>query len=292
MKKLCLIIVLVLLSIFSISTNAGQAGEGDKFSLFKNKISIDSVFVSEISPGADFLGHKAYVLGATKAPYGYMVYEPEVASEKLPLLLFLHGGGETGNSQKRHNQLSKAVKHGPGKLIRYGQWEPPTPMIVVSPQTTDGWWRPEMVHEFIGYLVDNYPIDRSRIYLTGLSRGGTGCFDYINMYGDKAYVAAMLPIATDTVVRNSGDFNSDNFRNTPIWLFINDKDYYVADYAATVQIIRSITTPENGSRVTVYPKRGHDAWTRTYTMKGRGLERDDYDAFDMNVYDWLLLHRK
>jgi hypothetical protein len=182
----------------------------------------NSAFVKELAPGDDFLGHKAYVLGSTESPYGYLVHAPQ--GEDLPLLIFLHGGDETGNSENQNTRLRMVAKHGPSRLIRNGLWNPPTPMIVVSPQTTDGWWWPKMIHGFIEYIMENYPVDRSRIYLTGLSRGGTGSFDYINMYGDDAYVAAMLPMATDAIVRNSGEFNPVNFLNTPIWLFINDKD--------------------------------------------------------------------
>jgi dienelactone hydrolase len=260
----------------------------------KNRISIASLLAGKLSPSEIFLKHKAYVLGTTEAPYGYLLYEPEErdADGNLPLLIFLHGGDESGNSKKQNTILSRAAKHGPSRYIKNGQWNPPTPMIVVSPQTTDGWWRPEMVHAFIKYLMDNYPVDRSRIYLTGLSRGGTGSFDYINWYGDESYIAAMLPLATDAITRHSGDFTPEKFRNIPLWLFINDKDKYVADYKATSEIVRAINSFNKKSKVTGYPKSGHDAWTYTYKMTGQGFERPEYDPFDMNVYEWLLQHSK
>jgi dienelactone hydrolase len=260
----------------------------------KNRISIASVVAGNLSPSEKYLGHKAFVLGSTEAPYGYLVYEPEESKSdtKLPLLLFLHGGDETGNSEKQNTILGRAAKHGPSRYIKNEQWNPPIPMIVVSPQTTDGWWRPEMVHEFIEYLIENYPVDKSRIYLTGLSRGGTGSFDYINYHGDESYVAAMLPVATDAFVVNSGDFKPEKFKNTPVWLFINDKDKYVADYKRTAQIIRAIKNHNNTSKVTVFPKHGHDAWTHTYKMTGQGFERPEYDPFDENVYEWLLRHSR
>jgi hypothetical protein len=265
-----------------------------EFIKLKNRISIASMFVTNLAPGEEYLGHKAYVLGSTEAPYGYLVYEPKDhnSGEKLPLLIFLHGGDETGNSKKEATMLKMAAKHGPSRYLKNEQWNPPTPTIVVSPQTTDGWWRPEMVHEFIEYLMDNYPVDKCRIYLTGLSRGGTGSFDYINKYGDKSYVAAMLPLATDAFVVHSGEFTPENFRNIPLWLFINDKDKYVADYKATAEIVRAINNFNKESKVTVFPKHGHDAWTPTYTMWGQGFERPEYDAFDRNIYEWLFQYSK
>jgi predicted esterase len=265
-----------------------------KFINPKNRLMVASLFVDVLPPAETFLNHRAYVLGTTDAPYGFLVYEPEsVDSEsKLPLLIFLHGGDETANSKEQHINLSKAAKHGPSRLIRKGQWDPATPMIVVSPQTTDGWWRPDMVHEFIEYLMNNYPVDRNRIYLTGLSRGGTGSFDYVNKFGHQSYVAAMVPLATDAIVRHSGDFTPDSFKDTPVWLFINDQDKYVPDYKATVEIIRKIDSNSNRARVTVYPKQGHDAWTETYTMTGQGYELAEYQPFNMDVFEWLLQHQK
>lgn len=260
----------------------------------KNRSSINTLFSKDLSSSEEFLGHKAYALGTTAAPYGFLIYEPEQKSSgnKFPLLIFLHGGDETGNSEKNNMVLSKAAKHGPSRYIKHKSWNPPTPMIVVSPQTTDGWWRPEMVHEFIGYLIENYPIDKSRIYLTGLSRGGTGSFDYINKYGNESYVAAMLPVATDAFVVHSGEFDPSQFKNTPVWLLINDKDKYVADYKASAIIVEQINNFNQKSLLTVFPKYGHDSWTYTYTLSGQGLERDDFDPFNKNVYEWLLQFKK
>lgn len=260
------------------------------FTRITDRVSVASLLVDELSPGDRFLGHKAYVLGSTDAPYGYLVYESEgrQANEKLPLLIFLHGGDETGNSERQHVALRSVAKHGPSRYIKNGQWNPPTPMIVVSPQTTDGWWRPKMLHAFIEYLIDHYPVDKSRIYLTGLSRGGTGSFDYINYYGDASYVAAMLPLATDSIVRNSGEFVPENFKNTPIWLFVNDNDKYVADVGVTAGILQAANTRNNDSHITVFPRHGHDTWTPVYTMRGQGQELPDFDPYDMNVFEWLL----
>lgn len=260
----------------------------------KNRSSIASLFIKELPAGEDFLGHKAFVRGTTKAPYGYLIYEPEEAKSdsKIPLLIFLHGGDETRDSKTEPAKISLAAKHGPSRYIRHGNWNPPTPMIVVSPQTTDGWWRPEMVHEFIAYLIQNYSVDTSRIYLTGLSRGGTGSFDYINYYGDKSYIAAMAPLATDAFVRNSGEFNSEQFKNTPLWLLINDQDKYVADYKKTTEVVKAIQKHCKESKITIFPKHGHDTWTYAYTLQGQGLERSEYAPFDMNIYEWFLQYQK
>ena len=58
------------------------------------------------------------------------------------------------------------------------------------------------------------------------------------------------------------------------------------------EIVRAINSFNKKSKVTVYPKSGHDAWTHTYKMTGQGFERPEYDPFDMNVYEWLLQFSK
>src|SRR5438132_10470091 len=60
----------------------------------------------------------------------YLLYLPDGKGDKAwPLVLFLHGAGESGND------LNKVKKHGPPKLIEQGK---DFPFIVVSPQSSRG----------------------------------------------------------------------------------------------------------------------------------------------------------
>lgn len=259
----------------------------------------DLYMYKDIAPG-DLVaaGHKAYVLGSTDAPYGYLIYEPDKKAAscdgKYPLLVFLLGGDERGNNDKNHGILVwGAGKHGPSKLIRQGQWNPPEPMIVAAPQIPkDGSWEPEQIHEFMEYVVKTYPVDITRIYLTGISMGGTGVLDYVDMYGDDAYATALLPLATSGV-RNPDEFVPENFKNIPVWIFNNDDDPH-ANHMAAIGQVEQINAINEKSRITLYPKTGHDAWTLTYNMKllGKGTEYAEYDAFDRNIYEWLLQYSR
>src|SRR4051794_32005651 len=72
--------------------------------------------------------------GTATAKLNYLLYLPngyEKGDKKLPLVLCLHGGGETGTD------LEKVKVHGPPKLIAAGK---EFPFIVVAPQTERRAW--------------------------------------------------------------------------------------------------------------------------------------------------------
>lgn len=67
------------------------------------------------------------------------------------------------------------------------------PCIVISPQVPDGaWWDSEILDALIDHILETYPIDSNRIYVTGLSMGGYGTWDVITKYPER--FAAAIPI--------------------------------------------------------------------------------------------------
>ncbi|NMH89780.1 carboxylesterase family protein [Flavivirga algicola] len=235
--------------------------------------------------------HKANVLGANDINFGYYIYTPSEhnnSSNAYPLLVFLHGSGERGNSEADPAILKKVLVNGPPKLIEKNEWSPKYPMIVASPQLPSGNWIPEDIHNFITYLIANYNINTKRIYLTGLSLGAFGSFNYISNYGSEAYAAAIIPIA------GGGNKNSgDKFTTVPVWAFHGDNDNIVS-HNNSIDMIDAINkeNPNTPAKLTIYPNVGHNSWARTYDNSGMGDESNDYDAFNMNIYDWLFLFEK
>ena len=75
-----------------------------------------------------------------KVKLDYLLYLPpgyEKEEKSWPLVLFLHGAGESGQD------LNKVKVHGPPKLIEHGKQ---FPFIIVSPQCPNGhWWNTELV---------------------------------------------------------------------------------------------------------------------------------------------------
>ncbi len=233
---------------------------------------------------------EVYLLNETEANYAFFLYTPrmydENNDEEYPLIIFLHGVGGRGDGLTPET-LNRVSNNGPTSLIKTNQWDPPTPMIVVSPQSPD-FWDADRLHTYIKYLIDNLKIDISRIYMTGNSMGGRGTFDYISTYGDNSYPVAVVPIAGWSEINDGIPF-----RNVALWAFHGDMDASV-DVRGSIDMVNAINTaePKIKARLTIFPESGHGVWPGVYNGRGMGMESQDYDPFDMNIYEWMLMHKK
>ena len=237
--------------------------------------------------------HKPVVLGADNSPYGYYLYTPSGYSPngpRFPLLVFLHGSGQIGNSQNDPTDLDSVLREGPPHLILQGDWKPKYPMIVASAQCHEGSWDPIKVKEFVEFIRASYQVDTLRIYLTGLSMGGSGTFDQLTVYGADSHLAAAVSIS------GGGDFTEEKARKAsqvPLWSFNGEDDQNVLpDFSkALVKAINELS-PEVLAKITMYPGVAHDAWTETYDGTGMGKEDSAYDPFKMDIYSWMLQFSK
>ncbi|WP_372752172.1 dienelactone hydrolase family protein [Mariniflexile sp.] len=230
-------------------------------------------------------------LGSTNAIFGHYIYTPSEynnSSDEYPLLVFLHGSGQIGNSQTNPDALKVLLWTGPPNMIAQKKWAPKYPMIVASPQLTSGSWNADDVHSFISYLISNYKINTNRIYLTGYSLGGFGCFNYISKYGSESYAKAIVPIA------GGGSISSaDKYTDVAVWAFHGDSDTSVSkNYSIDMVNAINASNPNTSAKVTIYPGVGHNSDTRTFDGTGMGTESNDYDAFNMSIYDWMFLQVK
>lgn len=255
----------------------------------------DSTFSGLVDLPQDNGGeHIAYTLTSeSDFGLGHYVYTPGAYNDNTldyPLILFLHGSGQRGNNYLLPHQIDLVLKHGPSFLIERDEWNPTYPCIVVSPQT-DGDWQSEAVHDFIEYLIETYRINPKRIYLTGLSMGGHGCWTYEGEKGAESYAAAMVPIC------GRGRLSYvENLARLPIWAFHGEEDdivdpFYYYGSSQMVSLINS-NDPLFEAKLTMYPEVGHNSWKRTYDNTGMGTENEQYDPFAMTIYDWLFQFRK
>lgn len=236
---------------------------------------------------ADIHGsHLQYLLGETNAPYGYFMYIPagyEQTSAAYPLLVFLHGDGEQGNSSEDARMIDLVLIHGPPYLISDGRWNPTYPMLVVSPQCHDKFWQEQKVDDFIRYTIENYRVNEGRIYITGLSGGADGIYRYLAEKGNRSLVAAAVAICGDGTVAQAKK------ARVPIWIFHGTFDDVVPVQTA-IKLKEGFTNvPE--VKLTIYPDVGHGGWHSTYDSTGMGTESKEYDPFDISIYDWLLSYR-
>ena len=93
------------------------------------------------------------------------------SGEKLPLILFLHGGGEKGSDPMLIHLF------GAPKMAWKGEID--FPCVLLSPQVPEGYNWVQLVeetHDILLKVMTEYPVDKARVSLTGMSMGGFGAW--------------------------------------------------------------------------------------------------------------------
>ncbi len=189
-------------------------------------------------------------------------YDPARA---WPLIVFLHGSGESGTDGSR--QLAQGL---PRELV----WNPQAwPFIVLMPQkaSEDEEWElyDAAVMTLLAQVRREYAVDPERIVLTGLSQGGHGAW----------VLAARHPATWSAVVavcgygparrRQPGVFDGTPAElaaaigATPVWAFHGAADD-VVPVAETRAMADALASAGGAPRVTIYPGVGHGCWERAY----------------------------
>jgi predicted peptidase len=246
--------------------------------------------------------HTAKVVGSTSADFGYYVYLPagyEKGTHSYPLLIFLHGKSERGNGSNDASVLAKVTSAGPPKLIKDKKWNPKYPMVVVSPQyhpmdgdKTDNNWgggNPEHLKKFIEHVIATYRVNTKRIYLTGMSHGGNGVYDYIASVDESvSHIAAAAPVAAWGA---SGGYAKS--KSIPIWVFVGENDpNFTPSKNFVTNYNKQSPPPAHKAKLSVYPGMGHSGWNETYSGSGIGKVSAEYDPFDVSLYEWMLRYKR
>ncbi|RFS24532.1 phospholipase [Chitinophaga silvatica] len=192
----------------------------------------------------------------------YLMYIPEGYNEKKtykwPIVFFLHGVGEMGAN------VSVLKQVGLSKVVQGKQF------IMIAPLCNKGWWNPAALEKLYKEVMAELHVDTTRVYLTGLSMGGYGTWDWGSYYAE--HFAAMVPICGGGSVDRM-----QRLKSMPIWVFhsADDGTVNVSESRVLVDALKKL-----GSNVkyTEYPDGGHDAWTRAYNTT--------------ELYTWLLQQHK
>ncbi|PSL50104.1 phospholipase/carboxylesterase [Chitinophaga niastensis] len=192
----------------------------------------------------------------------YLLYVPDGYNEKKdykwPVVIFLHGLGEIGNNINvlRNVGLVKVVS---GK-----------PFVMVAPQCLSGWWNTEYLEAVYKEVINKYHVDPSRVYLTGLSMGGFGTWDWSSAHPER--FAAIVPIC------GGGNVNTMvKLKTMSVWVFHCTDDPTV-NVTNSRTLVKALKDMGGNVQYTEYPTGGHDAWTRTYA--------------NAEVYTWMLKQHK
>ena len=152
--------------------------------------------------------------------FSALAFVPPGADGPMPLLLYLHGAGESGTSVR--DLISEGATGTPPVELEHKRALPILhKFVTVAPQTSHGWSADE-VAKFTDWLVGSAstiglpPLDTKRLYVTGHSMGGGGAL--------WRRPRANLPPAP---VAPSGTARPTELKGVPIWCFHGKNDVVV-----------------------------------------------------------------
>jgi len=201
----------------------------------------------------------------------YLLYLPADypgdTDKKWPLIVFLHGSGESGSD------VDKVKVHGPPKLLAKDTDLAVKNFVVVSPQCPSArlGWNVDHLNMLLDQILADYRIDRDRVYLTGLSMGGFGTWAWAAH--DPQKFAAIAPMC------GGGDpTRARRLMRMPTWVFHGEKDPTVPIKASELMVQALKEAGNEDVKFTRYPDAGHDCWTVSYN--------------NPELYEWFLQHKR
>jgi predicted peptidase len=229
----------------------------------------------KVEPGKQLPQSVTVHVGEKDAPKDvtirYLLFVPKdysASGKKWPLMLFLHGAGESSN-----DDLSKVKVHGPPKIV---ESKPDFPFVVVSPQSPPPRmigraFDPEQLIQLVDHVEKQLNIDPERVYVTGLSMGGYGTWRLAARYPER--FAAAVPICGG----GEPEKLAKGLSKVPIWAFHGAKDNVVPPKESE-EMVDAVKRAGGDAKLTIYPDANHNSWEATYD--------------NPKVYEWLLEHRR
>ena len=219
-------------------------------------------------PGNHKLVHETWV-GTQKITMPYLLYLPknyDKSKAVCPTLLYLHGAGEGDRN------LQGQFGNGPGvELTRNERFRDGFPCIVVFPVYDNQPHNITAVARLLEDVCRKFRVDTERVYLTGLSQGGTGSW-LVALEAPERF-AAIAPLAGRAV---NPQQVGERLKYLSVWAIVGTSD---GDYTTGMKAMaESIRKAGGDVQLSLVPGAGHDIWPRYY--------------YDQRFYDWLLAHRR
>ncbi|MEX2317299.1 MAG: PHB depolymerase family esterase [Pirellulales bacterium] len=230
----------------------------------------DRLFTTQIS---------SYSLGDEGGTVKYRLHIPAAAVSGMntrawPLLVWLHGFGEAGDDNISHIRWLNL-------LFRRTDSEGPLPCFVMAYQCpyerrmwSDGPPSAQpltVAKAIVDEIIEKHAIDRDRIYLSGVSSGGTGCWEMLERY--PTLFAAAVPLAS----AGSPSSEVSVIVDVPIWAF-HTRDDPGTDVNQVRETVARLQAIGGKAYLTQTPGDTHDCWNAAFK--------------DFHFVDWLLMQRK
>lgn len=214
---------------------------------------------------------ETYRSGKDTLAYRIMYPSKYDVNKKYPVVLFLHGSGERGADNEAQ------LVHG-GSFFADSVNRAKYPAFVIFPQCPkeDFWARIETKKSPFNYLsnvpigkslglvaalVDSFAntaqVDKSKIYLGGLSMGGMATFELLWRKPD--FFAAAVPICGGGDPAKASVYG----KNFPIWVFHGAADD-VVPAAHSRLMVNSLKTAGANVTYTEYPGVKHNSWDNAF----------------------------
>ena len=233
----------------------------------------------------EFVERSIDVAGKT---YRYQVFVPSTAAggRRPPVVLFLHGSGERGSDNRKH------VEVGIGSYVRAHLSD--FPAIVVFPQAPeDSEWNQvaDMAFAQLDAATREFNGDPDRTYLTGLSMGGYGTWDYALRSPQR--FAALVPICGGLIHPGRPSMNvygmagqadpyaavAAKLHRIPVWIFHGAKDDVVPpEYSRRMDAALKAAGAKD-ARYTEFADASHNSWDPAY-------------QHTPDLWPWLFAQRK
>jgi predicted peptidase len=199
----------------------------------------------------------------------YVVFVPHSydGNKVFPVILFLHGAGQTGTDGRLQ------VRGALGEAIR--KQEKTFPFVAVFPQSHEGSWQAgsrdgKRALAILDEVKKHFRVDLKRVYLTGISMGAEGTWSLAAAHPERW--AAIVPIC------GGGDpGTAARFKQIPCWCFHGDADR-VIEVRLSRTMIRALRDAGGRPLYHEYPGVDHNCWDQTYA--------------NPDLYEWLLLQTR
>ncbi len=237
---------------------------------------------------SDFV-KKTFVFKGDTLPVRILYPENFDPSKKYPMMLFLHGRGESGYDNE------KQLVHG-SKMFLDPAFRKNYPAVVIFPQCgNDSYWanvkaeknsegkrefkfqtcgKPtkamKLLTKYMNELEDLTYLDQDRFYVGGLSMGGMGTYELLRR--EKNTFAAAFAICGGDNPKNVKKYD-----DVPLWLFHGGKDD-VVDPQLTKNIAKELEKRNAEFKFSLYPNANHNSWDSAFAEK--------------DLLPWLFSHKK
>lgn len=278
------------LNVIFAKTDDGQlVMDSDDNFVYSQTIPVDKNYIAYMRENGknikwqELFAFKEFKNADTTLPYRIYVPFNHSPDKKLPVLLNLHGAGLRGNDNTKHLSLLDTM------LLQEDQQL--ADAIIICPQCPEGqqWvdtpWANgsysvdhvsesneiKAVMELLQQVMQEYSVDKNRVYVSGYSMGGFATWDLLMRHGDV--------FAAGVAMCGAGDpSKAEQLKDMPIWAIHGGKDPTVPVKGSQdmAQALESAAAAD--FHYTELPNNEHDVWNYTYQ--------------NAEIFTWLFSQKK